>query len=672
MKILIVDDNPDDRKVLRYMVEKNGHEAIEAGDGSDGLQKAKNNAPDLIISDALMPVMDGFRFLREVKQEPGLRSIPFIFHSSSYKEDQDVRLAMSLGAEAYILKPVEPAELWGKIEALLRKGKKEKAPPVSLIGEDEEYLKRYSEVVATKLEEKVRELERTLEERNRAEESLRKLSQAIEQSPVSIVITDASGAIEFVNTKFTQLTGYAYAEAVGQNPRILKSGETPAEEYERLWKTIRSGGVWRGEFHNKKKNGELFWEHATIAPIKNTDNIITHYVAVKEDITERKKLEEQLRQAQKMEAIGTLAGGVAHDFNNILTAIMGYGSIMKMKMQPDDPQRASIDQILSFSKRAAHLAKSLLAFSRKQVMSLKPEGLDDIVRSVEKLLRRLIGEDVELSIQLSAGDLMVLVDAGQIEQVLMNLATNARDAMPEGGTLAITTQEKELDEDFMKAHGYGKPGTYALVTVSDSGSGMDEATREKIFEPFFTTKELGRGTGLGLSIVYGIVKQHGGHIAVYSEPGKGTTFRIYLPLITPAAQEANALSALPPQGGTETILVAEDDPDVRNLTRTVLADFGYRVIDAVDGQDAIDKFSEHAAAIALLLVDVIMPKKSGRDVYDAAKAIRPGIKVIFTSGYTADIIRKKGIIDEGFQFLSKPADPVDLLRKIREVLDAKQ
>ena len=504
------------------------------------------------------------------------------------------------------------------------------------------------------------------------EEELLKLSSAIEQSPVSIVITDANGNIQFVNPKFTQITGYGPDEALGKNPRILKSGKTPPEVYTGLWTAITAGNMWNGTFCNRKKNGDLFWEDATIAPVRNRAGLITHYIAIKEDITEKKLLEDQLRQAQKMEAIGTLAGGVAHDFNNILQTIIGYGNIMKMKMKRDDPQRGPIDQILAASDRAAHLTQGLLAFSRKQVINPKPVDLNDVVKSVEKLLLRLIGEDVELIIRLADQGLIVMADSGQVEQVLMNLATNARDAMPEGGRLNISTEKIEFKEEFISARGFGKPGRYALITVSDTGTGMDEQTRGKIFEPFYTTKELGKGTGLGLSIVYGIIKQHDGNINVYSEPGKGTAFRIYLPLILTEVQEAISEAVVLPVGGTETILLAEDDPEVRKLNASLLRDFGYHVVVAVDGQNALEQYEVHKKEVDLLVLDVIMPKKSGKDVSDAVKGVRPDVPILFISGYTADVIQKKGVFEEGAEFLSKPVSPLELMRKIRQILDAKQ
>lgn len=507
-------------------------------------------------------------------------------------------------------------------------------------------------------------------ERKKVEESVRKLTQAVEQSPASIVITDASGTIEFVNAKFTQITGYTYAEAVGQNPRILKSGETTAEEYLRLWKTISSGGVWKGEFHNRKKNGELFWEQATIAPLKNANHIITHYVAVKEDITERKKIEEQLRQAQKMEAIGTLAGGIAHDLNNILTAIMGYGHIALMKTAKDDPKRLSIENMLEAVDRAAHLTKDLLLFSRKQISERKPVDLNDIIRRVDKFLKRVIGEDVDCRAVLSNEALTILGDVHQLDQVLMNLATNARDAMATGGVFMVATERVCFDEEFISVHGCGKPGNYALITISDTGRGMEADTRAHIFEPFFTTKEVGKGTGLGLAVVYGIIKQHEGFINVYSEPGRGTTFKIYLPLIVAQVGETASAEEEHPPGGTETILLAEDDETVRNMTRTVLEQSGYTVITAIDGQDAVNIYGENKDRIHLLLFDLIMPRKTGKEAYDEIRAVTPGVKVLFISGYAPDMVRQKLLLEDKVLVVSKPMKPTELLKKVRETLCA--
>ncbi|MBI5846740.1 MAG: PAS domain S-box protein [Nitrospirae bacterium] len=407
-------------------------------------------------------------------------------------------------------------------------------------------------------------------------------------------------------------------------------------------------------------------------PRLDKDNELAGLIHVVRDISEQKKLAEQLRQSQKMEAVGQLAGGIAHDFNNILTAITGYGYLCHMKMDQTDPLRTNVEQILEAAERAATLTHSLLAFSRKQVISLKLINLNDLVMRFEKLLRRLVPEDIDFNTVCSAENIMVMADSGQIEQVLMNLVANARDAMPDSGKLVITTSLADVDDQFMKLDGHGKPGTYALVTVSDTGIGMDEETQRKIFEPFFTTKAQGKGTGLGLAMVYGIVKQHEGYILVRSRPGSGTTFSIYLPILRPhdrSGPEETSRGAVSVKGGSETILIAEDDPALRKLEKTVLTQFGYTVIEAVDGEDAVLKFVENRDSIRLLILDVIMPRKNGKEVYDDIGILSPGMKVLFMSGYASDIIGPKGLPVEGLNFINKPISPRDLLEKVRWLLD---
>jgi CheY-like chemotaxis protein/two-component sensor histidine kinase len=329
-----------------------------------------------------------------------------------------------------------------------------------------------------------------------------------------------------------------------------------------------------------------------------------------------------------------------------------------------------LDNILGSAERAASLTQSLLAFSRKQVISPRDIDLNGCIRKVEKFLARVIGEDITLTTALSAEALMVYADVTQIEQVLMNLAANARDAMPKGGRLMIESGRAMLDDEYMRTRGYGKQGSYAMLSVSDSGEGMDEEMQKKIFEPFFTSKEVGKGTGLGLAIVYGIVKQHNGYINVYSEPGKGTTFTIYLPLVSFRAEEDRHTEVLQPlRGGAETILVAEDNEAVRLLNRDVLQEHGYTVIEAADGEEALQKFREHQDRISLFILDVIMPKKNGREVFEEARRSNPNVKALFTSGYPADLIQKEGVLEKGLHFLSKPSSHQALLRKVREVLD---
>jgi nitrogen-specific signal transduction histidine kinase/CheY-like chemotaxis protein len=394
-------------------------------------------------------------------------------------------------------------------------------------------------------------------------------------------------------------------------------------------------------------------------------------VGVGIDISERKQLEEQLRQSQKMESIGTLAGGISHDFNNILTAIIGYGSLLQMKMRDDDPCRHYVEQILASANRAASLTQGLLAYSRKQVLNIQPVDLNEIITKVERFLARLIGEDVELKSILTDKEVTVLADAGQLEQVLTNLVTNARDAMPDGGYVYIETLLADLDEESAKARDLRKPGTYAVIAVTDSGMGMDEKTKERIFEPFFTMKEVGKGTGLGLAMIYGIIKQHNGSIDVESEVGMGTTFRIYLPVIQRAKEEIQLVGLPAITGGTETILVAGIDETVRDLIAGVLMQSGYTVIQAGNGEDAVNKFMAGRSSIKLLLLDVVMPKKNGKEVYEKIRIFEPAIKALFLSGYPADVMHKKGLLEKGLHFLQKPIPMNDLLREVRAILDEK-
>ena len=471
-----------------------------------------------------------------------------------------------------------------------------------------------------------------------------------------------------VNDAAVEHYGYSRDEFLTLTIKDIRPAEEISpllENVSRITTGIDKAGVWR----HRKKEG-------TIIYVEITSHVVDFggrrgEIVLANDVTKSLKLEEQLRQAQKMESVGLLAGGVAHDFNNVLTAIIGYGNLLQMKLAKTDPLRSYAENILTTAQRAAQLTQSLLAFSRKQVINPIPVELNGIITRVEKLLKRLIREDIELITRLVPGDTAVMADSVQIEQVLMNLVTNARDAMPHGGTLTISTSIDELGKDFITVHGYGKPGAYVRLSIADTGEGMDERTREHIFEPFFTTKEMGKGTGLGLASAYGLIKQHKGFIEVESAPGRGTSFHIYFPALKPGASknEAHAEEVLP--GGTESILVAEDDEIIRNLTSSILREFGYTVIVALDGNDAIKEFRENRDRIRLLLFDVIMPRKNGKDAYEEIRTIRPDIKVLFISGYSADVISKEGILERGVSFISKPVSPSELLRKVRDVLDEK-
>jgi signal transduction histidine kinase len=410
-------------------------------------------------------------------------------------------------------------------------------------------------------------------------------------------------------------------------------------------------------------------------PVETEDEIgklATAFNSIAESLhareSEKEHLEQQLRQAHKMEAIGTLAGGVAHDFNNILSTIEGYAGLLRDRIKKKSPVRDYVEQIVAAAERASELTRRLLAFSRNQVIHPKPISLNETISSINALLARLVGEDIEFRIRTSREDLVVMADELQIEQMLINLVTNARDAMPNGGTLSISSELAELTEGAGEGPWALPPGSYAKLTVSDSGEGIDASVRDRIFEPFFTTKEVGKGTGLGLSMAYGIVKQHRGSIEVESEQGKGTVFTIYLPVVESMVERKKLETLLLPTGSGETILLAEDDRFVRMLTKHILIKYGYLVIEASDGDDAMEKFRDNHESVQLLLLDVIMPKKTGKQIYDEARRLRPDIKAIFMSGHTFDVITKQGVFSEGIHLLSKPLTPGELLVKVRQVL----
>jgi CheY-like chemotaxis protein len=345
--------------------------------------------------------------------------------------------------------------------------------------------------------------------------------------------------------------------------------------------------------------------------------------------------------------------------------------MMEMRMPKDDPNITYLKEILAAAERATQLTQALLIFSRKQSAVMKPIHINVLIEGIRKMMLRLIGEDIEIVISLAPENMMIMGDHGQLEQVLMNFVTNARDAMPDGGSLSIETRLHVIDSGFIHMHGFGKPGKYAVISVSDTGEGMDEKTRDRIFEPFFTTKGVGKGTGLGLSIVYGIVKQHHGYINCYSEPGRGTTFKVYLPIVREELLELEEADKREIIGGNETILVADDDESIRRLTKELLEHFGYTVIDAADGEEAVIKFIDHRERIDLVILDVIMPRKSGREAFEEIRAMRPDVKALFISGYTEDIVQRKRIIEDELPLLQKPARPKELLARVREILDAK-
>lgn len=900
MKILIVEDDPDSRLVLKINLQSAGHEVVEAVHGEDALEKACLSVPDLIISDILMPVMDGYKLCYEVKNDKLLRKVPFVFYTATYTDIEDERLASGLGASRFILKPTDPQKFLTIIDELIDEVQNNEVPvPEEPIDETLSLFRKFDASLSRKLVDKVRELEL--------------YRRVFENSIEAIAVVNREGHIVRQNPAHRDLFGYSEEELWGKTPAIY----LPIEEIEIITDKIASDGVAAGEsiatlkdsttifvgysifpvknerneissyvwlmrditrrkdaekkqgeerekleiitqcigaglaqispqyttmwannvlkdtfgdvegkpcfktynqkeeiclncgareiFENNKDEviheqmgksakGKTVWSQIISTPVRNesgeitsvlevviditakkeseeklrkaheewekTFNAISDVVTIQDinhriirandaacnifsvpyeeiigrhcyeffagidepcngcpiptavenflpytaemhhsklnktfevsalpiygddssvegiahfakDITEQKKLEEQYRQAQKLEAIGRLSGGVAHDFNNLLTLILGYSEIAMKQLPEESLLRDDIKQIHLAGERAASLTRQLLAFSRKQILEMRVIDLNGTIENLSKMLTRLISENVDLQIVLNAEKALIYADSGQIEQVIMNLTVNCSDAMPDGGSLLIKTEIVAVDEQFVRMHEELQMGSHVIITVADTGQGILPENIDKIFEPFFTTKEMGKGTGLGLATVYGIVKQHQGIISVYSEVGKGTTFKIYLPLTEKNVEKS------PDRGGkvemlhkgTETILVVDDDEMVCTMLQSALKKLGYRVFIAGDAERAIKFMEGYDDIVHMLLTDVVMPGKSGIDLAEIFTNKLPDMKVVLMSGYAEEIVDKKNLIRPGYYFIEKPIIPSLLAFKLRSVFD---
>lgn len=518
---------------------------------------------------------------------------------------------------------------------------------------------------------------RDISQRKQAEAQLARLASLVEQSNESIIITDLEGNIEYVNPAFEKTSGYTLIEVVGENPNILKSGRHDSDFYDNLWNTIRHGELWSGVMINKKKDNTLYYEDSVIFPIKNKSDEIINFAAVKKDITSERQLEEQLFQSQKLEAIGQLAGGIAHDFNNILTVINGYADLLLMKINNNNPLYNNISGIANAGKRAHGLVRQLLAFSRKQIMEAQNVDLNKLIVDLDKMMQRLIGEDIIIVRKLEENLPFISADPAQIEQILINLVVNARDAIIKNNLptadrqITIETSLTIIDKESSVDKSAQYSGQFISINVSDTGVGMDKQTKDKIFEPFFTTKAKGEGTGLGLATVYGIVKQNKGMIFVYSEEGIGTTFKIYWPCLQSYEARKQVESSLQDiKRGTETILVAEDDLEVQNLICDALNSLGYKVVKASNGEEALKIFEENNRNFDLLITDVVMPKMSGAELVEIISKKEPNLKVLFTSGYTGEQMIRSGIKKREINFLAKPYSIDVLAKKIREIIES--
>jgi PAS domain S-box-containing protein len=847
--ILIVDDRPANREYLVTLLGYGGHRLLQAADGAEALAAARAERPDLVIADILMPTMDGYEFVRQLRADAAVAATAVIFYTAHYLEREARALADACGVAHLLTKPAEPEVVLRTVDAALGVAPAPAPPPPA-----EEFDREHLRVLTDKLSQKADELRRANErlaalvdlgldlgserdphrllqtfchrareivgarhalvgvldgdvadlrhcvtsgldpeaaarlgspdprqgvlgtvlaecrccrlhnpggdprglglslyfppvrsllgapvvsptraygwlclldklgaeefspederlagtlaaqvgriyengslyadvlrhaaamekevgERERAEEALRlaqqRLQHVVSSSPAVLFSLSVEGPQPrptWISENVREMLGYAVEEVFRPNwwNEHIHPEDLPWHLAE-IRRDLPAHGRLASEYRFQHRGGHYRWLRSELRLLRDAAGNPLEVIGSWSDVTERKQLEDQYRQAQKMEAVGRLAGGVAHDFNNLLTIINGYGELLLGRLPAGEPVRDLVREVVAAGERAAALTRRLLAFSRKAILEPRVLDLKTLVADTEKMLRRIIGEDIQLTVAADPEAGAVKSDPSQIEQVILNLVVNARDAMPRGGRLTIEVRNAELDETYVRDHPFARPGAHVLLAVSDTGCGMNAATLAHIWEPFFTTKGE-KGTGLGLSMVHGIVKQSGGHVAVYSEVGHGTTFKVYLPRVNerPALGRPQPGLAVMPRG-SEMVLLVEDEDAVRALARYVLQQCGYTVLEARDGSEAVQRAGQHPGRIDLLMTDVVMPRMGGREVAERLTELHPGVKVLFLSGYTEDAVVRHGILEAQVAFLQKPFRPGALAAKVREVLDS--
>ena len=657
-RILVVDDDSDQLTLVSRLLEHAGFNVQTASDALTGFELAQRIHPDLVISDVTMPDVDGIQFCNMIRAHATLSSTPILLVSAIQKDTETIVEGLHTGADDYLEIPYEPSILVAKAIRLV-------------------------------------EVNRVVEDLHKEKECLRYAISAARMGLWEWNIV--TGKIQW-SEDLERIHGMTPGEFGGTLDAFLAQIHPEDRDLVQrsIARTVDAGLEHDVEYRIVWPNDEIHWVEGRGGVIHNRRGKPVLMIGLCMDITARKEseaflqttreelekrveertakhkeLEEQLAQSQKLEAVGRLAGGLAHDFNNLLTAIIGYSQLCIRRLRPHDPVRSGLEEILKAGERAASLTRQILAFSRKQVMQPIVLDLNSVIAEIEKMLKRMIGEDIELRTAPQEDLGNVKADPGQMEQVLVNLVVNARDAIPSGGKITIETRNVYLDETYAKGHVAVAAGHYVMLAVSDTGTGMNEEIRQHIFEPFFTTKETGKGTGLGLSTVYGIIRQSGGTIWVYSEPAKGTTFKIYLPRVQESAEEyKRPVPSTDLARGTETILLVEDDELVRKLAREVLETSGYRVLEAASGEGALSICEENKDVIHLLLTDVVMPRMSGREVANNLLSLHPEMRIVYMSGYAENAIVHHGVLEQGTWFIQKPFSPHALALKVREVLDA--
>ncbi|MET0795368.1 MAG: response regulator [Polyangiaceae bacterium] len=687
-QILVVEDSPTQAIELQLLLESAGFQVDVARDGKAGLERCRASVVDVVLSDVVMPGMDGYELCKQIKADPKTAFVPVML-LTSLSDPMDIIRGLECGADNFLTKPYDGAYLIGRVRRLLEnrafRGDRKVSLGVDVLlmgkqftinSEKEQMLDLLLSTFEEVLRSRQREYEAKLSEQS-LRESQRFLQSALDALSRQIAIIDSFGNIQAINASFRdfavqngwhgerQLEGSNYFETwlstIGTKEH--------ASKVQAGIQTVQSGQQTAFSLEYSVPVGSST-RHFSLSVARFPDRGLFLLAVEHEDITSRKQLERQFHHAQKMDAIGQLAGGVAHDFNNLLTVIRSYGDLLMQEFPPASQQRGDLEQILKATDAASALTKQLLAFGRQQMVKLEVLDVNVIIGELDKMLRRLIGEDIEYATVLEQNVARVEADSGQIQQILMNLVINARDAMPNGGKLTVETKAVSLDEAYSNSHDGVAPGRYASIEVTDTGTGMSPEVQARVFEPFFTTKDIGKGTGLGLSTVYGIVQQCRGHIWVYSELDRGTTFKIYLPCVDQPVTRTKASSVPAPTMGDETVLVVEDNSAVRSVLCRVLKDAGYVVLDACDAVQATAICDSRREHIDLLLTDVVMPGVSGPELAIELQQKRPEMKVLFMSGYSGSAITRHGVLREGLVFLQKPFSPGSVTRAVRTALES--
>ena len=681
MRILSVDDRDENRYLVETLLKGNGYDVVSVTNGAEALVQLQSAEFDMIISDILMPVMDGFQLCRAVKTDDNLCHIPFIFYTATYTGPQDEALAMKIGGNKFIQKPCEPDVLMEAVRDMFSMAKDFNiVSHSSSPAQEEEVLKLYNERLVRKLEQKMLQLQKEVQSRKHTEEILRQSEKKYRSLYSSIrdaiLVSDMNRTILDCNQAFIDLFGYSLDEVAGKNTFTIYEKKDEFVQVGTILDNHNDGTHHVYTIHYKKKNGVVFQGEVNLFFLKNDEGEITGFISLIRDITERvraekiqKDLESQLYQARKIESVGRLAGGVAHDYNNMLSVISGYSELALEKLNPTDKIYGDLLEIRKAAVRSTDITRQLLAFARKQTIAPVVLDLNEVVEGMLKMLRRLIGEDVDLTWLPGTNLWPVKLDPSQVDQILANLCVNARDAIEGVGRITIETGKATFDKDYCTDHPDFIPGEYVLLTVSDDGCGMNRYTMAMIFEPFFTTKEVGQGTGLGLATVYGIVKQNNGFINVYSEPGKGTTLRIYLTRHMDLRFDTNMETPADiPKGRGEIILIVEDEVSILKLAKRILQNLGFNPITAESPGKALSLVNDRTVAIDLLITDVVMPEMNGKELSQQLCKIYPGLKTLFMSGYTANVIAHRGILDEDVNFIQKPFSTRELATKIHGIL----